>query len=816
MTIALAPELARAIDKRSIEQVYAYLTAAPEKDRKAAFPAVVAYTKDELMDWRDGIDAVAGLALLGCAPTAKRAMSAINRGSLRWNRRLIPRQSTIDLLVHRNVPWLAELAHLWAGTSPLQTAEEWLLVDGIAGAAGIEPPRTEGFTRGWIAWIRSEKDPYKAITTGSYAYTLLPLLFEYERMGRDLGSTYFGTGFNSSLQQLAANNPDIRTMLIQGCLARLLRGGRPGDLRSFVTLHDELALTPAEIGALIPDYVGLITAELGTVAGMAQRCLRQADQAGLLEVDTLLAITGIVLRRKEKGLTKTQATWVRQAAKRYPGRASELLALLDVPTGPELLPLSAPIAPIVPDMPAPITTATELAEELAALVEGDRSVATMERVLAAVVELHGRDRETLRSAIRPVVENYRDRLINRWVRGYWARLGTMLFGLLEPPPLGPMRLIEAFGELHADHIAQLLRDSELSPSALMEVRLATIERYIRHSPVPRLVATPTQRNGHVDPAVLVDRLERAERDGWQPWHADLTQALLRLPREDPGPDVHRRAERLASPGGRVVARRLRQGHRDPIITAYIQYGKGGRYRWLAPLPDRRVAVAMDPPTNADPTEAALFTLPKHEQPQAFPWISNRQLWAGALPSHREVVAAWALARLAMAADSKNGGGDAAQILPLLAENHGPTGPATQLALVYGMTAPDTADRVATLDALLGFANAVDWGAVGRHLGDCVSADSLVLTRAAGTLRDAAEAGAVDTAWQICVAALPSLLAAPKPRPGVADILQLTRRCTQTLGRRGHIEGLQAVASRGGSSQYVAAARDLHDALATIP
>jgi hypothetical protein len=222
---------------------------------------------------------------------------------------------------------------------------------------------------------------------------------------------------------------------------------------------------------------------------------------------------------------------------------------------------------------------------------------------------------------------------------------------------------------------------------------------------------------------------------------------------------------------------------------------------------------MEPPADAGPVEAALFTMPRHEQPQAFPWISHSQLWTGALPSHREVVAGLAIPRLAMAADSKNAGAGAAQILPLLAENHGPTGPATQLALVYGMTAPDAADRVATVDALLGFGGSVDWRAVGVHLGDCVAAGSLVLTRATGTLRDTAEAGAVDPVWQICVGALPSLLAVPKPRPGVADLLQLAFRCTRTLGRRGHVDGLDAVAGRGGKSQYVAAARELYAALA---
>ncbi|NUS42981.1 MAG: hypothetical protein HOQ24_04740, partial [Mycobacteriaceae bacterium] len=584
---------------------------------------------------------------------------------------------------------------------------------------------------------------------------LLPMLFEDDGLGSELEFTFFGTGFNTALLKLASNDPAIRTMLIDGCVALLLRGGRPGNLRPFITLHNELAVTPQEIGIRISDYTALVAADLGTVVAMAQRCLRKADEAGLLETDTLLAIAATILQRKEKGLVKTQTTWVRQAARCHPERKADLLATLAQPATPAPLPLAPPVGPIVPEMPPPITTPAAAAEELAAMLSGDGSVATMERVLAALIEMYGRDHEALRSAIRPVVECRRDSLQSSWANGYWLRLGMMLFDLLEPPLRTPMRLEEAFGGLHDDHpLAQPLHDPERSPATLMEMRLLATQLYLRRSPVPRLVATPTRCNGHLDPAVLVDRMSQAERDGWQPWRVDLSQALLRLPREDPGGDVRRRAEQLTSPAGQMVARQLRKGHVDPVVIAYAQHGKGGRYRWMAPLPERRVAVTIEPPQNVSPIETALFTLPRYEQPQSH-WISNETLWAAALPSHREVVAAWAVTGLAVAADSRGGVGDHTQLLPLLAENHGPTGPATQLAIVYGMTVPDAADRVAAVDALLAFGNEVDWRAVGGHLGDTVCAGSLVLTRAARVLRDAAEAGAVDTAWQICLGALPA-------------------------------------------------------------
>ncbi|MEV6967786.1 hypothetical protein AB0M47_22025 [Hamadaea sp. NPDC051192] len=814
----LAPELARAIDKRSTELVHAYLRTLSEKERKAAFPAVVAYTKEELRDWRGGYAAVAGLAFLGCAPTAKRAMTALNRGSLRWERRSIPRRMALDLLAVRDVPWLAELAQLWAQASRLSDVAEWKLVDAIAGAAGAERPQTAGFARGWIAWVHRQPDSYAALTAGTYAHRLLPMLFEDDTMGREPELTHPSTSFNTALLRLAGDDPSIRTMLVDGCLARLLRGGRPGDLRSFIAMYDELNVTPQEIGARVADFAGLADADLGTLATLAQRSLRQADEAGLLEVDTLLDVTAIILRRKEKGLIKTQISWVRKAAKRHPARRTELLASLDLPETPDLLPSTPPIAPTVPQMPPPIMTPAEVAEEIAAIMSGDRSMVTMERVMAAVVELYGRDRAGLIAAITPVVDPSRNNLLSHWTSDFWRECGAMLVDLLEPPGRRSTWLMEAFADLRADHaLARPLSDSERSPSTLLEIRLATIKRYLRRTPVPRLVATPTQTNGHLDPEVLLGRLEQAERDGWQPWHADLVQALLRLPRVDPGDGVRARAGRLTSPAGQALARLFRDGHRDPVVTAYAQDGRGSRYSWYGKLPDRRMAVMMQPPANADPVEAALFAYPRHQKPRSSPWIpgSGAPLWTGAFPSHREVVAAWALTQLAMSADSANAGGAAAQILPLLAENHGPTGPATQLALVYGMTAPEAADRVAAVDALLGFGTAVDWQATGQHLGDCVAAGSLVLTRAATVLRDTAEAGAIETAWQISVGALPALLALPKPRVGTADLLQLAERCTRTLGRRARVEGLDAVADRGGSSQFAKAAKGLRDALAGV-
>ena len=759
MTDGLWPKLKDALDRRSADDVSACVLAATEKERKAAFPELVTYIKGGVSGWwwdQQEI-AVLGLAVLGCAPTAKRAVTVLNRASLRWQRGAIPAPRAVEMLLHRAVPWLPDLATgLAERLDPSANSHDWVFVDAIVRAAGITPPLTEGFTAGWIAWVRTQPDPLDAMGRGTYAHYLLPMLFEHEGIGRVLQFTFQGNGFNSALANLGRTDPEVRALLLDGCLARLLRGGRPGDLRAYVTLHDELAPSVDEIAARCSDYAGLIGAEPGPVAAMAQRCLRGADEAGRVEVDTLLDVGATALGRKEKSIVKTQTTWLRQAARRHPERAAELLALLDPAVSAVPLPaLIDYLAPVVPELPPPIGTPAELAEELAALIAGDWSVPTVERVLDGLVRLRHADHAGFVRAVQPVVDANKDVLDGHWIDHHLQMFGGVLATLLDWPRSLRTRLTEAFLEHTRDHnLLKPLTRTDRSPGTLLEIRLQEIHRYGVHAAVPGLVATPTRRNGHLDPEVLIDRIEAAERGGWQPWAVDLRQALLRLPRDIDSAAV-RRAQTLVSPAGRELAHRLRDGHTDPAATRYTQSRapeKRTYYDWG--VPDRRVVAALEPAGPLSTVEYALFRLNPPPGPVFGPLIrTGVQTWSAALPSHREVVAAWALPTLARMADTNGGGGEGI-LLPLLAEAQGPTGPATALALAYGLAAQDAADRVAAVDALLGFGSAVDYRAAGREIGDGVAEGRLKLNRAATALHDAAEAGAVEQVWQVCLGALP--------------------------------------------------------------
>ena len=78
-----------------------------------------------------------------------------------------------------------------------------------------------------------------------------------------------------------------------------------------------------------------------------------------------------------------------------------------------------------------------------------------------------------------------------------------------------------------------------------------------------LLATPTWMTGHLDPDVLVDRLETCAAAGMEPLRADLTQALLRLPRGS-HPAAADRAAKIDSAAARTAAGWLAgQGMADP-------------------------------------------------------------------------------------------------------------------------------------------------------------------------------------------------------------------------------------------------------------
>jgi hypothetical protein len=186
-----------------------------------------------------------------------------------------------------------------------------------------------------------------------------------------------------------------------------------------------------------------------------------------------------------------------------------------------------------------------------------------------------------------------------------------------------------------------------------------------------------------------------------------------------------------------------------------------------------------------------------------------------LPAHRDATAAHLLPYVASGADGDQRGPGG--LLPLLAEATGPAGPATHVALAYGLGARHDTDRVAALDALLMLAAhgpaTFDPTAFGTAMGQMVADGILKLPRLLTPLRDAAQSAPV-TVWKIASAALPAALATnPAPRC-LPDLLTIA---TQTAPGAGPtMAGLAEVAGRSGSSRLVVEARRLTARLAAKP
>jgi hypothetical protein len=854
---------------------------------------------------------VAGAGCLSGADTVARWLT---RRDLRtWDEQRTTTE-LLRVLRARRVPWLAELPGRLAARLPTDEwdGHRWRLVAELARSTGLRDlqlPTSDGFVLGWAWSQRSDGRLADTLAADPFFDALVSYLLEADGAGGLFawsGSRWMPStaSWPLALAVLAGSGRLERGQLLDRCLGRLLQGGSAAGLRGFLLLHEALDPTLDEVAARTRDYARLLADGPSRVATCAQRALRRLDDAGRLEMDRLLEVSRAVLVRPEKQLVRSQLSWLDAVARQQPQFAGQVLAAVavafaqeaaelqarvlsvvlrharhaDAAARAELLaaaaalpvdmaqqvasalgsqsPLHRPAAPpalLVPtprELPPPIGTPAELAEELAALFEGHPTVEPMalERLLAAVVAFAGRDRAALADGLGPVLDRYR---ISSWlptdggpsviVLNEYQQLGWAVLAAVAPPARrsllrGFMTAVWGAGEL-SWHAAW--------PMAAPGPRLALLYRLHEvaaglgqlSSPPPLLVATPSSSDGHLEAGELVARLERAAAAGWEPWEHDLQQALLRLPRV-PDPAAADRARRLATPAGQRLSRWLREGGMaDPEVLRVVR-PIAGRPRW-SPDASRMVAdevvgvfATVTRPGSPDrpgalpgaarrllprrlPSLAALLCeLPKPERWQRWALGGWQHCWPALLPSHRDVVAAQLLPWLANRSAAARGTG---QVLPALAETDGLVGPGLTLALAYGLGAREPVDRAAAVDALLAMASRkqLEGRSLGVELAALVSLDLLHLSRVIPALRDAARAGASAEVWAITSAAIPRLVppAALRPPRGVPDLLALAAEVAGVVGGCPPIPELTAITGRGGSSRLVAESRRLVHLLA---
>jgi hypothetical protein len=844
--------------------------------RKALLPELKELRKEvRRWDWnrwrqQEAVRRALWVAGAGCHTGPAAAAAWIGSRELAgWSDRFAP--LVLAVLEHRDTTWLGEVARRLA-EHPAAAEEQFRLVHDLVVRTGCAVPVSEGYLRGWTR-TRDDRDLLDRLRADPHTPLLVPRVIELTETPDVLA---WSTGpdqqapWPAALKALADEGVLDRAVLADGCLSRLLRGGRPRDLRFPLALLQALGTTAQERSGRVADWLGMAADGPSPVAGYAQQVLGELALEGGLGTRELAEMSGAVLFRTEKKLVRAQLTLLGKVLRKDPGAAAELLPVITDAFGnedttiqeralalvgrhlagvdeairaelagsvellspvhraaaAELFGVSAPatdvpyeeILPPVPE-PAPVAPPAEtIAELVADLVALERhpygSLEEFERALDGLVRHAHQDREALTAAAWEAFSG------SHWLGGAdhttdgSRGVQTAIAGLL--------------GTVRAERIDAARRRPGGTPSCAHEALTRVIDARVWEAawllmsaePVPFLLATPTLHTGSIEPRVLVERLRGYRDAGVEPLPLDLAQALLRVRKADPS---------AAEAAGEAAVLDTRAGTRlaawltaeDSLTPTLRLMPRGDTARsgqwWLA---DRLVVAVRE------------REVVREEFPPAFAWLGGsrkeivrgchqyhwsvlRPLWPGVLPDDRETLAAWLLPSVAGGADWEERG--ATEGLTALAEADGPVGPAVHLSLAVGLGARHAEDRLTAVDALLVLASRgeLDPVALGARLAELVAEGTVKPNRLADAARTAAATGAYATVLTVLRELLPGLLGAQRPVRGAGDLVAVAAECAERCGGSGEIAGLAETADRPGATQLVVQARRLRAALGYV-
>ncbi|MEW1848186.1 DUF6493 family protein, partial [Nonomuraea angiospora] len=638
---------------------------------------------------------LAGVACLGGAA----AVTAwLFRREFQWTDR-DDDERLILLLRQRPAEWRADVARRIAARLRLPELRHWEVAAALVRETGIEPPDGDAFMVGWLRSLHS-----RTAATDPLFTAFAPRLFEIDGLSEALPEQV------GTIARLVEDGPLERKPVIDGIVGRLLRDG-PSALSALAVLHDRLDLDIDESAERARDYTRLLPAGPVAVADLALAQLRRLEEAGRLEEELFAEAVETLAFRPEKKLLRATLSWagdavlrdarrtdvvlaamslifaqdtlalqeraVRLAVKLAPqageagreavrqaaaGLPAELLERVSAAYGggiaaEEVIVMPLPAVGQGPALPPPYASPDQLVRAVSAR-EVDPH--TFERLLAGLVDWSRRAPDALREALRPWVEPFDSVFfghngedpVHAVRRAFLAFASPEAGGSLPVPALRRPPTLGGFKQLYFGRAAELARSFEAGDG------------------YPVLLATPTAGSGHVDPEVLLDRLELLEAAGVPALPGDLVQALLRLPRDVPDACV-RRAQRLTSEAGRACAAWMRGGGApDPRVTVHLRKERNGYY--LSGFPALRSVV--DAP---DDLPEELRPLYRPEARYAF----TLEWWPLAMPSHPEIVAAHMVWMMSICIDSSE---SQTQALVGLAHADGPLGSAVAHALACGM------------------------------------------------------------------------------------------------------------------------------------
>jgi hypothetical protein len=873
-------ELLRAVRAGRTVEAAGLLDGMTDGERRACLPALKELRKElRAAPWNaESRVACPTLHAAGaaCHTGAAGAATWIAAADMRWS------QASPGVLLHvlgdRETDWLADLTHRLAGR-PVSSRLPFALLSGLVGLSGCEVPTTEAYVLGWFEHIGASRHSGDTVAQRLRQEPHLARMIESLFTSLDVTGQIawmFGDGPGSwyhALAELAAEGTLDREVLVDACVARLLRGGAPADQRVFLRLLSSFGPTRDEARERSADWIALACEAVPTVARHAQSVLASLALEDELASRQLAEMSSGVLFRADKKLVRAQLILLGKVLKRDPSTADVLLPAAAQAFGHEdteaqeralklverhvdalpeagearerlgelaaglrpglrlraqrllgiedLDPASAVHEELLPPVPerarlaAAPESAAELAEEVSALLVSDGGVAAFERALDGLVRHAHRDRDALVDALGPVVARC-------WWRNLDPRHSAVEVRFRESPHGLEVVLASLFEQvgmatLHAA-VQQGAPNGSCRHSALsraFDARLWEVAYRLRAEPMPFLLATPTWDTGLLEPDELVTRLAEYRRLEARPGAADFAQALLRVRRDDraTAATAAARARAIGSPEGYRLAQWL--ADEGPLLPVCRRRTAGVRI--LLELGELQEIQGLFP-VEFRPLGRP-FTVFK-DRSYCRHWdVAERRHWPAVVPGRRELVAARLLRDISMVSvdDSRS---DAA-ILPLLAEGDGPAGEAVHLCVAYGLGARHAEDRLAAVDALLVLAarGQLDAGRLGADLGDLARRGAVKPSRLADSMRTAAATGAYATVWSVLRGLLPALLTdlavdgpGGGPIRGLGELLTVAADCAERSGARGDLAHLAGAAGRRGSSKVVAQARRLRLAL----
>lgn len=860
-------------------EVVGLLDGMTDGERRASLPELKALRKELRADLWDAATRRAHPALQVAGAACQTGAAAVADWLGASDMRLWKAEPAvlINVLGDRDRAWLADVAHRLA-QRPVRAEVPYELMSGLVRLSGCPVPTTDAYVRGWllnvgVTWPR-EGTVHARLRREPHLVQLVAAVFETDDSGSLLG-WLSGDGPNSwtgALTQLTAEGTLDRRTMIDACVARLLRGGRPADHRLFLRLLTALDLTRDEELERTADWLALAADAASTVASHAQSVLGALALDGGLPVRRLAEMSDAVLFRTEKKLVRAQLALLGKVLARDAGTADQLLPAAAQAFGHEdsdvqeralklierhiekagtgvrdglgvaaeqLIPAlrarlvtmlgASPAASetaaheeVLPPAPEPVrlapapVSAAELAEEVGALLAAGGDVATFERTLDGLVRHAHRDRESLVEALGPVVAR------RWWVVGEPEHVGQFAFG----DRLSPLEVLLAtlLGKVRRDSLHRAVQHGTSAHACVhspltqaFNARIAEVAYRTATDPLPFLLSTPTWSTGLLEPDELVARLDEYRRLGARVSAADFDQALLRVRRTDESAAAAA-AEKAAGLGtveGKRLARWLASG--PPALPTYRRRTAGARL-----LVELGELLEIQEDFGHGFRHLGRPVSVYGDRWHCYHWDDvPRQHWLALLPERRELIAARVLRDLSnVAVDDTRGAG---AMLPLLAESGGEAGDAVHLCLAYGLGARHEEDRLAAVDALLVLAarEQLDVSLLGADLGQLVRRGAVKPLRLAESVRAAAATGANATIWGLLRDTLPVLLAdlatggpdgqAAKVR-GLGELLAVAAECAERSGARGELPHLARAADRRGSSRLVTQARRLHSAL----